>query len=201
MLYLLLEKSLENRPDAIAIDKFLLIAPMNSLSALDFNILPAIRHGSIICYLPTNLPGNVYIKTILPILFEQNITYIVCISSTLRNLVEEIKSFIQGEYRKSSLRYCFIGGEKAGKCLDLCPLELYRMIETNGSCAIPADNPRKFGSYKPFGGTTKFRITNDNWEDVPCNTCGEITIYSNAIMTGYLSDEKTTQQIMKNGWL
>jgi long-chain acyl-CoA synthetase len=93
-------------------DKYLLTTPINSASGLDVCILPTICHGATICYLPTNVPRNVFLQMIPTILFEQNITYLFCMSTTLRKIVEEIKVFTNGEYRKNFLRYCFFGGEK-----------------------------------------------------------------------------------------
>ncbi|CAF1246196.1 unnamed protein product [Adineta steineri] len=190
-------------------DKFLVISAMNTMGALDFHILPAIQYGSTICFLSTNTTNDLYIKQVPPILYEQNITYLNCISSTLRNIIKEINNFTQGIYRKNMLRYVFVGGERfpdlyyenAKKCLGMYPRELYGMTETNGPCAITADNPPKCGRFKALNETIKFRITNENWEDMPHNTSGEITIYSKTIMTGYLNDEKTTQQVIKDGWL
>jgi acyl-CoA synthetase (AMP-forming)/AMP-acid ligase II len=190
-------------------DKFLLTTSMNSSTGLNICILPPIRYGSTICYLPNNIPINVFIKMLPLVLYEHNITCVFCVSSTLRKLVEEIKVYTGGEYRKHLFRYFFFGGEKfsqssyekARKCLGFYPTEVYGMTETDGFFAIAPGNSTKCGQYKPFGKTTKFRITNDNWEDMPYNTSGEITVYSNRIMNGYLNDEKTTQKIIKNGWI
>ncbi|CAF4084244.1 unnamed protein product [Adineta steineri] len=190
-------------------DKFLLISPINSLTGLILGILPAVRYGSIFYYLSTNLPSKQYMKMIPPILYEQKITYFFCISSTLRNLIEEIEQYTEKQYRKNFLRYCFVGGEKFSKLsaeksrkyLGIYPHEVYGLTETSGPVAISADYPPICGRFKRLNETIKFRITNDNWEDMPYNTSGEITIYSDTIMTGYVNDQEATQKIIKNGWM
>jgi long-chain acyl-CoA synthetase len=127
--------------------------------------------------------------------------------SILKNILKEIEEREEYSGQKTSLCYCLVAGEriseliceKAKQLLGFYPREIYAMTEINGLAAIALDTPRS-GKFQPIG-DKKFRITNDNWEDLPFNTCGEITIWSTTIMTGYLNDENTTRQILKDGWM
>jgi acyl-CoA synthetase (AMP-forming)/AMP-acid ligase II len=188
-------------------DRFLCISTMNSGTAARGLLLLAVRCASTIYYLPSNLPATDYTKKLCHMIYEHNITYFLLTPSILRNILEEIEQHEEYCDQKNSLRYCLVGGEKfpqiicekAKQIFGFYPTETYGMTEMNGILAIAADTPHS-GRFKLFG-DKKIRITDDNWNDLPLNSCGEITMWSTTVMTGYLNDEQATQQVLKDGWL
>lgn len=188
-------------------DRFLCISTMNSGSVLRGILLLAVRSAATIYYLPTSLSGANYTQNLCHMIYKHNITFFLVTPSILRNILEEIEQNQEYGGDKNSLRYCLVGGEKfseiicekAKRILGFYPTETYGMTEINGLLAIAADTPHS-GRFQPFG-DKKIRITDDNWADLPLNTCGEITVWSSTIMTGYLDDEQATQQVLKCGWL
>jgi acyl-CoA synthetase (AMP-forming)/AMP-acid ligase II len=188
-------------------DRFLCVSTMNSGTVLRGILLLGVRCASTIYYLPTNLPATNYTQKLCSMIYEHNITFFLVTPTVLRNMLEEIEQHEEYGGQKNSLRCCLVGGEKfpevicekAKQILGFYPTETYGMTEINGLLATAADTPHS-GIFKPFG-DKKIRITDDNWDDLLMNTCGEITVSSSTVMTGYLDDEQATQQILKDGWL
>jgi acyl-CoA synthetase (AMP-forming)/AMP-acid ligase II len=188
-------------------DRFLFISTMHSGSAARGILLLAVRCASRMYYLPTNLFATDYMQKVCHMIYEHNITYLLLTPSILRNILEKIEQNEEYHGQKNSLRCCLVGGEKfpeiicekAKQILGFYPTETYGITEINGLLAIAADPPH-LGRFKPFG-DKKIRITDDNWDDLPLNTSGEITVWSDTVMTGYLNDEQATQQVLKDGWL
>jgi acyl-CoA synthetase (AMP-forming)/AMP-acid ligase II len=192
----------------------LLVSSMNICIGFYATILPAIKHGSCIYYFSSNLSYNDYIKKIAQILYEKTITYLCITTSTWEYVINELKMNYIDIKNKIDLRYCIFCGEKCSpfiyektkEYLGFYPIEGYGMTECDIIGLAPFDeyfktnSIPKIGTFKPFG-DKKVRITNWNdWNDLPINTLGEITIYSKANMICYLNDEEATQQVLQNGW-
>ncbi|MFQ5825344.1 MAG: long-chain fatty acid--CoA ligase [bacterium] len=108
------------------------------------------------------------------------------------------------------LKYCISSGaalsdklrssfeEKFGKPI----LEGYGLTEAGPLVAIQRlDHPRKTNSVGfPIDGV-QVRIVDSTNNEVPNNEIGEIMVYGQNVMKGYLNRPKTSKEVLKDGWL
>ena len=79
--------------------------------------------------------------------------------------------------------------------------EGYGLAETVAVNIINTVSDFKEGSIGKAIPGTEIKIMNENSEEVPNGTIGEIVVKSPANMMKYLKDKKTTSQVLKDGWL
>ena len=114
------------------------------------------------------------------------------------------------KYDLSKLRFCVCGGapmtvgvfEEFEKKYKAYILEGYGLSEgTCASSANPLGGKRKVGSIGlPYKGQP-MKIFDDNDNEVPPGTVGEIVVKGPNVMKGYYNNPEATADTLKNGWL
>jgi long-chain acyl-CoA synthetase len=80
--------------------------------------------------------------------------------------------------------------------------ENYGLTESSGPCMhLGLENIHKLGSFGYPRLNLDARVVNDNGEDVPPGTVGELILKGNHIMKEYYKNPEQTAQTLKNGWL
>ncbi|MGE5445911.1 MAG: class I adenylate-forming enzyme family protein [Ignavibacteriales bacterium] len=109
----------------------------------------------------------------------------------------------------SSLKSCFVGGDKVPMRLHRRSLELAGLEITEGcgmtECCPYTVNP-PFGPKRPGSiGTpvyaTSLRLVDNSGKDVPEDDVGEILVKSEANMVEYWNNKEETAKALKHGWL
>lgn len=116
----------------------------------------------------------------------------------------------RARYDLSSLRRCICGAAPM-------PVELFTQFEqafntiiiegyglSEGTCVStlnPVDGERKIGSIgRPVPGQ-EVKIFNDQDEELPDDTVGEIVVRGPNVMAGYYKNEAATAETLRHGWL
>jgi long-chain acyl-CoA synthetase len=113
------------------------------------------------------------------------------------------------KYDSSSLRLCGSGGASLPvevlhgfeKAFGAPILEGYGLSETSPVASFNhADRERKAGSIgQPVEGV-EFKLIDDDWNEVPEGTIGEIAIKGHNVMKGYLGKPEATAWAIHDGW-
>ena len=88
---------------------------------------------------------------------------------------------------------------------------LYGQTESTGSYLGSPDLPRKFkeaeerfGGAEPIGlpsANNEIKIVDENDNEVPRGTIGEMVVRSPSVMLGYYKEEELTKEVFRGGWL
>ncbi len=148
------------------------------------------------------LPTDLKIKSIDSCIQSFKPSLISLVSSQISELLKN------NIYPNKDLRHVLLGGgfidsnlmnEALNKGWKVC--KVYGSTET--SSFVTLLSPKEFklkpeSAGKPIPPNEVF-IVNENGDELPTNAEGEIVIKSPALMKGYLNDDKTTKQNLKNG--
>lgn len=114
------------------------------------------------------------------------------------------------EYDLSHLRFCICGAapmsvnvfEHFESKYKTKIIEGYGLSEATCACSTnPIRGKRKIGSIgRPLPGV-EMKVVDDNGQNVPTGTEGEIIVRGEMVMVGYLHDEQTTAATLRDGWL
>jgi acyl-CoA synthetase (AMP-forming)/AMP-acid ligase II len=109
----------------------------------------------------------------------------------------------------SSLKSCFVGGDKVPMRLHRRSLEIAG-IEVIEGCGMteccpytvnPPFGPKRPGSIGTPVYATSLRLVDNSGKDVPKDDIGEILVKSEANMVGYWNNKEETAKALKDGWL
>lgn len=138
---------------------------------------------------------------------------LMCGVPTMYQKLFSYKPFVKNKYFKDMF-LCFSGGDgfKAQDIEDINKLFIEhgakaRLFEGYGlteAIAVSAANQfdhNKAGSIGyPIAGA-EFKIVDENNQELPRNSIGEIIIKTGSVMLGYYKDEAATKEALKDGWL
>lgn len=117
------------------------------------------------------------------------------------------------DYDLSSMQYWVYGGaplskqevEMVQKAFQTDRLVcVYGLTEAgpSGTLLLPEEHKEKAGSIgKRAALGTEIRLVNDQGEEVEMKEVGEIALYGESVMKGYLRDPEETNLVLQNGWL
>lgn len=81
-------------------------------------------------------------------------------------------------------------------------LEGYGLTEATCASAVnPIDGPRKPGTVGPALPGQRIRIVDEDLDDVPAGSRGEVLITGPIVMAGYLGNPEATRQTLVDGWI
>lgn len=146
-------------------------------------------------------------EKVLKVISEEKATFFAGTPTMFLYLLEEYK---KSYYDLSSLKLCITGGaivspeiiERVENELNVKLIEIYGATETSGAITgDPVIGKRKKGSAGiPFGSST-IKIVDDNANEVPAGTIGEIVVHGDPVGKGYWGDEETTAKTFReDGW-
>ena len=138
---------------------------------------------------------------------------LMCGVPTMYQKLFSYEPFVKNKYFKDMF-LCFSGGDgfKAQDIEDINKLFIEhgakaRLFEGYGlteAIAVSAANQfdhNKAGSIGyPIAGA-EFKIVDENNQELPRNSIGEIIIKTGSVMLGYYKDEAATKEALKDGWL
>jgi long-chain acyl-CoA synthetase len=120
--------------------------------------------------------------------------------------------FLEGaeKYDTSSLDFCITGGSKMPP--EFIPLfeekfggilrEGYGLTEASPVCSvIRREKIQKLGSIGEALPGVEMKIFDENKQEVPYGTIGEVVVRGENIMKGYYGNPEATAQVIHNGWL
>lgn len=135
-------------------------------------------------------------------------TNVTCIPTMVYLLIKSK----QRKYSVQSLRYlCFGGGaismdvlEKINKLLpEVGIVQTYGQTEASPriTCLLPQDFERKIGSVGKAIPGVCVKVIDENGNELPANSKGEIVVKGDNVMKGYYKKSEETVKVIKNGWL
>lgn len=92
--------------------------------------------------------------------------------------------------------------ENFGKLFNVPVYDYYGLTETTGACILQTPNcetTEEIGIGKPWGCLLK--IVNEEGEGQASGSAGELAIYSDNLMLGYLGENAMTRRRIRDGWL
>lgn len=110
----------------------------------------------------------------------------------------------------SSIRFCISGGasmpvallEKFEQRFNIRLSEGYGLSESSPvTCFNPLDRPRKAGSIGRSITNVENKVVDENGEEVPAGTVGELVVRGPNVMKGYYKMPEETQATIRDGWL
>jgi len=147
------------------------------------------------------------IDNIFQTIEREKITYIAAVPRLFLGMLMHKES---EKYDLNSLRFCITGGstmppeyipmfeQKFGVKL----MEGYGLTEAAPVCSFSRltmeQKPGSIGI--PIPGA-EAKVFDENGQEVPRGTVGELVIKGDNVMKGYYKDEKATDEVVKNGWL
>ena len=187
-----------------AIDRFFALGGLESMSGLRNASISALHVGAAVVIPKENTKTNLFAitesiaasnSTILasnPAFLRQTIKY----KDKIRGQLDTIQTLMcTGNILSLDLRTAF----KMNYNLSI--LNYYGLSETSGICISqsPTDATIDIDTIgKPIGCIAQ--IVDENDRLVPFGEKGELRIYSDTLMKGYLKDETKTASVLKNGW-
>lgn len=116
------------------------------------------------------------------------------------------------DYELDQLRLMHIGAQPVPPSLIKRWKEyfLHHQYDTNyglsesigpGAVHLGVDNIHKVGAIGKAGYGWKTRIVDENGDDVPRGSVGELILQGPGVMTCYYHNEKATSEVLKDGWL
>lgn len=152
-------------------------------------------------------------QLILETISKEKITLCMLLVPWLQDIVTALDrgDLKLSDYDVSSLRLVHSGAQPIPPVLvrrfleyfpDIDYEENYGLTESSGPCMhLGLENIHKLGSMGYPRLNMDARIINDNDEDVPVGTVGELILKGNHIMREYYKNPEQTAQTLKNGWL
>ena len=152
-------------------------------------------------------------ELILDIISKEKITLCMLLVPWIQDIISALD---RGElkledYDFSSLRLVHSGAQPIPTVLvrrfleyfpDIAYEENYGLTESTGPCMhLGLENIHKLGSIGYPRINLDARVVNDEDEDVPIGTVGELTLKGHCIMKEYYKNPEITAQTLKNGWL
>ncbi|MTH54408.1 o-succinylbenzoate--CoA ligase [Bacillus mangrovi] len=181
-------------------DKWLAAVPLFHISGLSI-LIRGIIYG-----MPVQLHGPFNPEAVNHAILHEKVTIVSVVSTMLAALVENGK----GRPYPGSFRCMLLGGGPAPKALleqcrdqQIPVFQTYGMTETSSQFATlsPEYAISKLGSAgKPLF-PCRVRIMNENGEEAPVQTPGEIAVKGPNVMKGYWNREDATAAALRNGWL
>ncbi|MEO6291620.1 MAG: long-chain fatty acid--CoA ligase [Burkholderiaceae bacterium] len=186
----------------------LLTAPMFHVAGLGRMLGQTIVGGTCVTFPSFNA------EAVLSTIASQGITDMVVVPSMLQMLLDT-PSFNQTDL--GSLRRILWGASPITvplleRALRAFPgvefIHVYGMTETAASVSahrignsVEERNSDRIRSAGRAGFSTEIRITDDDGNELPCGTPGEILVRGPVVMMGYWNRPEETQQAMRGGWL
>jgi len=97
------------------------------------------------------------------------------------------------EYMEQRFGITFVSGYGLTEC-GLCIIQPLYGLRKGNSMGLPKQIPG-------FGFVNEMRVVDENDQEVPRGTVGEIVIKNPAVMKGYYKDPELTSQVIRDGWL
>ena len=97
------------------------------------------------------------------------------------------------EYMENRFGITFVSGYGLTEC-GLCIIQPLYGLRKEGSMGLPKQIPG-------FGFVNEIKIVDDNDQELPRGTVGEIVIKNPAVTKGYYRDPDLTSQVIRDGWL
>ncbi|WP_295652885.1 class I adenylate-forming enzyme family protein [uncultured Dietzia sp.] len=183
-------------------DHCLLVLPLFHVNALMVSLLAPLRVGA-----QLSIVGTFSASTFFDRVEQLRPTYFSAVPTIYALLLT------QAEGRSpdmSSLRFAVCGAAPATRELLAAAedflgapiLEGYGLTEATCASAVnPIDGPRKPGTVGPALPGQRIRIVDENLEDVPTGSPGEVLITGPIVMAGYLNNPEATEQTLVDGWV
>jgi acyl-CoA synthetase (AMP-forming)/AMP-acid ligase II len=152
-------------------------------------------------------------ELILKTISEDKITICMLLVPWLQDIVTALDrgDLKLSDYDISSLRLVHSGAQPIPPVLvrrflkyftDIQYEENYGLTESSGPCMhLGLENIHKLGSMGYPRLNLDARIVDDNGNDVPVGTVGEMILKGNNVMKEYYKNPEQTAQTLKNGWL
>ena len=148
---------------------------------------------------------SVFADEILPLLREDRPTVLCMLPSALFAVVRDGAA---GREDFASLRLCRAGADKVPAELEREFIELTgHVIDEGYGCSEaglitlnPPSGTIKIGSVGTACPGFTLRVRDDNGQDVPAGSDGNLWIQTPSLMTGYWNHPDATQAVMRDGW-
>ncbi|TAM69713.1 AMP-binding protein [Mycobacterium sp.] len=180
----------------------LMVLPLFSAAGLIWGICRVILHGGTLLLQPRFDPGHA-----LEVLTTQHVTTFVGPPILFEQIAAQ-PGFVDAEL--SSITTSHVGGArvpvelvKKWHAKGVVLRQIYGQTEIGGSAtAMPHDEALLRPEQCGWGGIfTKVRVVDENDEDVPAGTRGQILLRGPGMMPGYWCNEQATKAALKGGWL
>jgi acyl-CoA synthetase (AMP-forming)/AMP-acid ligase II len=183
-------------------DVLLLSTAVCHAAAFTGQLLPGLYAGST-CVL-TFLPSPVEVAAAIR---QFGVTRVQMLPATLEDFVEYLETL--PDVSLASWRCCTAGG-------DVVPLdlhrrfqqlvgfeitELYGMTELLSCISNPPFGAKRLGSIGKPVVRTSMRIVDDNDDELPANSVGELLVKNEAMMVGYWRNPEATAAALRGGWM
>lgn len=155
----------------------------------------------------------IYDGTFVPVRFFHYIEKFGCTNTTcIPTMLYLITKSKKSNYSLKSLRYlCFGGGTISLDVLkkvsiwlpDVGIVQTYGQTEASPriTCLLPQDSERKIGSVGRAIPGVCVKVVDEDGEELPANSRGEIVVKGDNIMKGYYKRPEETAKVIRNGWL
>lgn len=183
-------------------DHCLLILPLFHVNALMVSLLAPLRVGA-----QLSIVGTFSASTFFDRVEQLRPTYFSAVPTIYALLLTKAEGRAPD---MSSLRFAVCGAAPATRellraaedFLGAPILEGYGLTEATCASAVnPIDGPRKPGTVGPAIPGQRIRIVDENLDDVPTGTSGEVMITGPIVMAGYLNNPEATAQTLVDGWI
>ena len=183
-------------------DHCLLILPLFHVNALMVSLVAPLRVGA-----QLSIVGTFSAPTFFDRVEELRPTYFSAVPTIYALLLTKAEGRTPD---MSSLRFAVCGAapatrellKAAEEFLSAPLLEGYGLTEATCASAInPLDGPRKPGTVGIALPGQTIRIVDDNLEDVPTGSRGEVLITGPNVMAGYLNNPDATAKTIVDGWV
>lgn len=183
-------------------DHCLLILPLFHANALMVSLLSPLRVGARL-----SIVGSFSASTFFDRVEQLRPTFFSAVPTIYALLLTQAEG---RDPDMSSLRFAVCGAapatrellEAAENFLGAPIIEGYGLTEATCASAVnPIDGPRKPGTVGPVIPGQRIRIVDDNLEDVPTGSRGEVLVTGPTVMAGYLGNPDATGKTLVDGWV
>lgn len=185
-----------------ATDHCLLILPLFHVNALMVSLLAPLRVGAQLSIVGTFSASTFFdrVEQLRPTFFSAVPTIYALLLTQAEGRTPDM----------SSLRFAVCGAapvtrellKAAEEFLGAPILEGYGLTEATCASAVnPIDGPRKPGTVGPALPGQRIRIVDEDLDDVPAGSRGEVLITGPIVMAGYLGNPEATRQTLVDGWI
>jgi long-chain acyl-CoA synthetase len=193
---------LENICHGTADDRGLCLIPLFHSFGATANMLMILKMGASVVMIDQFNLENIF-KTIE----KEKITYIAAVPRVFLGML-----LFEGadNYDTSSLRLCVTGGSAMPpeympmfeKKFGVTLFQGYGLTEASPVCSVSRiDGVQKPGSIGlPIPGV-EAKVFDETGTELPAENRGELVIRGRNVMKGYYKDEKSTAEVIENGWL
>ena len=183
-------------------DRGLSVIPFFHSFGASANLLAVIKLGA-----SSVLMDQFNIDKIFQVIEEEKITFIAAVPRLFLGMLMHKDA---DKYDLGSLRICITGGSTMPpkfipafeQKFNVKLMEGYGLTEASPVCSFSrlhmAQKPGSIGL--PIPGTDA-RVVDDEDNELPADTEGELVIKGDNVMKGYYKDEAATADVIKNGWL